>query len=281
MKTILVTGASGFIANHLIQSLAQDMSVRVIAVSRDCSGWLKDFKNVSYIFADIAHMNVPLTSEVYHLAGAFGSKNIIGNPYETMNQNIVMTRNLIDQFRKTKTKIVFSSSIEVDFIPRYPSSDARWAYAESKRTCEDLLSHSCIPYSIARLSHVYGPGMTHDTVIRSLIQRSLSTKAFHIAHGSDMRSFLYIDDAVDALKTIMSQGSENFYEVGSKRSHTILQVAEIIGNLSNKLVYEIGQTEPVEKRLCRPESLESLGWFSRTSLKEGIKKTFLWYKENE
>ena len=75
MKTILVTGASGFIANHLIQSLAQDMSVRVIAVSRDCSGWLKDFKNVSYIFADIAHMNVPLTSEVYHLAGAFESKH--------------------------------------------------------------------------------------------------------------------------------------------------------------------------------------------------------------
>lgn len=117
----------------------------------------------------------PDTSIVFHLAASLGVENVVKNRLQTLESNVLGTKNVLDAASRSKPASVFiASSSEVygknDAIPFKESSDltlgpssiSRWGYAASKIMCEHeaLARHeeSHLPVVIGRFFNVVGPG---------------------------------------------------------------------------------------------------------------------------
>jgi UDP-glucose 4,6-dehydratase len=163
-------------------------------------------------------------------------------------------------------------------------------YAASKASAE-MFVHSYIhsyniPAVIIRSNNVYGPGQYDEKVIPKFIFQIIDGKKITLqGSGHQLRSFLYVEDAVDAILCVMFQGT-----VGSV--YNISSVNEIsICELASKLLTILKPNESLETNIqyiedrnfndkrywIESEPLAKLGWTPRWSLDDGLKTTIEWY----
>lgn len=210
---ILLTGASGFIGKHLLNSLILNYGKEnVIALTSQpissCNYILHhDYFFDKNYFIDKGFNNI---HTIIH-AGAFTPKNTKESNYlNQSNSNIFNTTKLISSSIPNLKKIIFLSTLDV-----YASSatainensiiDPISLYAQSKLYCEKLLeswsSDKKINLQILRIGHVYGPGEEkYKKIIPITINNILSDKPITIyGEGKAIRSFIYVSDIVDAI----------------------------------------------------------------------------------
>jgi CDP-paratose synthetase len=282
-KTILITGANGFLGSHLVRIFLSD-GYRVIIVKRPDSNLYRikdlidnlhiiEFNHLNTFFQEIGCVDI-----VIHTAGNYGRK---GEKKEYINEaNIkfpIYVSTIAEQFG---TKIFINSDTAL------PSTQNDYANSKSVfRKWGKHFSHKKnINFINIRLHNMYGKGDSLLQFSSYVLNAFIENKSnIALSMGEQKRDFIYISDVVDAYVTIINQlkiiGSGFIeFDVGCGQAVTLREFIEIAKNLTNattrldfgKLPYRLNEVMFLEADILR---LKSLGWKNKFSLEEGIYQT--------
>lgn len=286
-EKILVTGSHGFIGQHLIRALlvhGYEIFTADIVSGQD----LCDPETVD---------RLPDVDIVIHLASHNKTKDFYEKPYTVSRINLLSTQLLLDRYAGRCKKFVYTGTCEsyagaVDLLgykvptdERVPLvvpdvNNSRWSYGGTKIANElqiiSAYKELNQDYLIIRYHNVYGPGQ-RDHLIPEFVERAL-TGDIRLFGYKNTRSFIYIDDAVDAtIKLIQSEKANYIVNVGNDEEIAIKEVAEIILDLldiNRSIELESAPIGSVNRRCPDISLLKNLiGYTPKIRLKEGIEKT--------
>lgn len=165
-------------------------------------------------------------------------------------------------------------------------------YAASKASAEMLVNSYIqsynLPAVIIRSNNVYGPGQFPEKVIPKFIFKLINNEKITIAgSGHQLRSFLYVQDSVDAILCILFQGEiGEIYNISSKDEISILDLADRLlkefkpnENINDQITYIEDRIFNDKRYWIESEPLFNLGWKQQWSLERGLQETIKWYKE--
>lgn len=306
---VLITGATGLIGSRLAEKMLESNDCHVYAAGRNKERALKRFA----AFTDNPHFHFvqydvtePLQSDVcfdyiIHAASNASPNFFAEHPVEVMMSNIQGVKNLLDYGRTHNMKrFLYVSTGEVygegdgrTFIEDYQGyvdiNSPRSCYPSSKRAAETLCAAYSkeygIDYVIARPCHTYGPGFTEqdNRVYAQFIRNVLNGEDIVMkSTGSQMRSWLYVDDCVEGLLTILRKGaSGEAYNIADASSNiSIRDLAEMIADIAGRKVIinlpsdaEKAGYNPVTKSVFSTQKLEALGWTINGTMREKMENT--------
>jgi nucleoside-diphosphate-sugar epimerase len=229
------------------------------------------------------------------------------DPVGTMKTNFIGTSNLLDYAKECGAqKFLYVSTIEVygktnniesigeEDFGFISSSNVRSCYPESKKCSENLVvcyaKQYGIDVSIARLSYIYGAGMSKtDSKVCAFFARKVASGEDIVlkSTGEQLRSYTYVSDAITALLTVLIDGENGqAYNVADSSSKiTIVDMAKKYCSLfpeKNSSVkfdlpndYEKGAFSFIANAVLDSTKLESLGWKAEVSLSDGLKYAVL------
>jgi UDP-glucose 4-epimerase len=303
---ILVTGGAGFIGSHLVDRLFKEgFGVKII--DNLSSGRLENltqYRNgsrVEVVMGDLKKMEDGLkavdgTDVVFHFAANPEVRVSTTNPEIHFNENVVATFNLLEAMRRKDVKeLVFASSSSVygepEQIPVSEDAPIRPVsiYGASKAACENLIHAYVKLYGIKavilRYANVVGPRLRHGVVwdLINKLRKNLNELEI-LGDGKQVRSYIYIDDAVEA--TIIawrkSFSNLNVYNVASEDWLTVDEVAdEVIKAMSllgvkrvhKPLLHGVGWPGDVKRIALRIDRLKTLGFTPRFSSRDAVRLT--------
>lgn len=308
---ILVTGATGLIGGCLVEALMmnQNRGCQVYASGRNeerARSRFKDFTdNPAFHFVKYDVM-LPLQSDVrfdyiIHAASNASPNFFAKSPVEVIKSNIDGVAHLMDYgLNHGMKRFLYVSSGEVygegdgrvfteDYSGYVDCAKPRSCYPSSKRAAETL----CVSYAaeygadvvIARPCHTYGPYFTEqdNRVYAQFIRNVLRGEDIVMkSTGEQFRSWCYVVDCVSALLHILLKGTNGeAYNIADAESNiSIRELAETIATIGGKkVVIDVPNADekrgfnPVSKSVFSTEKLESLGWFSQTTISIGLKKS--------
>jgi nucleoside-diphosphate-sugar epimerase len=289
-KTVLITGASGFLATYMIKTLlylnTSLLNVRIIAICRNRDRFQKTFgeylnsDNIEFIEQDICQ---PLQIErpvdfIIHAASQASPKYYESDPVGTLSANTIATMQLLEFAKISNVKgfLYFSSSEvygEVKIIPTKETDFGyldpmaiRSCYAESKRMGENMCvawSHQHgVPTKIARPFHTYGPGMKLDDgrVYADFVASVVKGNDIEVkSDGLARRSFCYLADAVAGFWIVLFKGGNaQAYNVGNPEGEiSIRDLANLVAGLSleKKINVTFKQRDSSEGYTASPVSI--------------------------
>jgi UDP-glucose 4-epimerase len=302
---VLVTGGAGFIGSHAVDLLIE--KGHGVTVIDDLSHGNKNNINSGAKFhkldinsqkaADVIKKNS--FDVILHLAAQVNSRISFSNPLLDARTNILGSLNLMESARKNNVnKFVFASSVAVYGEPKYRPCDELHPvkpinnYGLSKLTVERYLHLYNrlygLDYSILRFSNVYGPRQDADGeagVVSIFINNLLNNNQINIyGDGNQTRDFVYVGDVAEALiKVLGNNTGKKIMNISTNTGLPINQLLEMLKKFNssmgeaihaNSRVGEIRHMK-VDNSAARKEIL----WEPNTSMKDGLKKTFDFYKD--
>jgi len=303
---ILVTGGAGFIGSHLVDHLVS-MRAKVKVVDNLSSGRIenlaqhRDSQNVEIVIGDLKDREICINvvkdvEVVFHFAANPEVRVSTIDPETHFRENIVATFNLLEAMKRRDVKvIVFASSSSVygepEEIPVKEDAPIRpvSVYGATKAACETPIHAYTRLYGfkavIFRYANVVGPRLRHG-VIYDFLQKLKNNphKLEILGDGTQIRSFIYVDDAVEATILAYQKSRSRFeiYNVASEDWITIKDVADIVVktlNLRNvkyilkPVAHGVGWLGDVKKIALDISKLKSLGWKPKLSSREAVAKT--------
>lgn len=323
-KRLLLTGANGFLASYLADTVAWindfvlSSPCNLIAIIRSpltSSGRLGHLLNrddVQFIQQDVRaplHLDEPIDM-IVHAASKASPKDYLTHPLDTMDANVLGSRQLLELARQSQVEsFLFLSSGETygsvpealnpipeDYNGGVACTDPRACYAESKRYAETLCMTYwrmySVPVKIARIFYIYGPGLRLDDgrVIADFLRDRLQKNPIHVmSDGSAIRGFCYVTDAIIGIwKVLLCASSGDVFNIGNAQEPiTIRDLAHLIATIEEPtLPVCVGDTSmPAYLRgspscVC-PEigkATRLLSFFPQVNLKDGLLRTLAWHR---
>ncbi|MFC1542961.1 NAD-dependent epimerase/dehydratase family protein [Candidatus Neomarinimicrobiota bacterium] len=315
MKTALICGAGGFIGGHLAKRLKREgYWVRGVDLKYHEFGPspVDDF-----IIGDLRDPVVcrEVTDrpfdEVYQLAADMGGAGFVfkgDNDADIMHNSALINLNMLEAVYSAKVKKIFYSSSaciypeynqmnpdnpkcsEDSTYPAAPDSEYGWEKLFSERLYLAFQRNYNIDVRIARFHNIYGPEGTWNGG-REKAPAAFCRKVAEIpdggqiemwGNGKQTRSFLYIDAGVEGVRRLMASDFIGPVNIGSDEMVTINGLAEMVMEIAGKKLTIKHTAGPLgvrgrnsDNRLIR----EKLGWAPDYPLKEGLKPTYAWIKE--
>jgi nucleoside-diphosphate-sugar epimerase len=253
--------------------------------------------------------------EIYQFAADMGGAGYIftgEHDADVMHNSATINLNLLDAVQKhnhkhriNKTKIFYSSSAcmypehnqldsnnpnceESSAYPANPDSEYGWEKLFSERLYMAYHRNYNINVRIARFHNIYGPLGTWrggKEKAPAAICRKVITERQYVevwGDGEQTRSFLYIDDCIDAVRLLMQSEFMGPVNIGSEEMVTINKLVETAMSVRNKNLDVVHVPGPLGVRGRNSHNAlikEKLGWEPKYSLKEGITWTYNWIEE--
>ena len=219
--TLLVTGASGFIGSRLVSAARAALGAEnVIAFS---SRQAHTSPSIAYIGPDF-NLSPPdhallATVEVLIHVGAFIPKNgLQADAIEECNSNIRFTEKLLALPLKSLKKIIYISTVDIyepaeltsEATPTLPVSLYGWSKLYCERMVAIFTANRHLACQVLRIGHVYGPGEEkYAKFLPKAIKSILAGEAVDLwGDGSEVRSFIYIDDVAAAILQAVNLGED-------------------------------------------------------------------------
>ena len=274
MKTILITGAAGFIGSAAAKRLSKREDVRIVGIDNLNSYYsvelkkdrLRSITSSSFSFekGDICDLGflkhifeAYRPDTVLHLAAQAGVRYSIDHPHDYVDSNVAGFVNMLEMCRQYSVEhLVFASSSSVygdadrDVLSEDDRTDRQVSLYGATKKCDEVLAYSyaklfSIPMTGLRFFTVYGPGGRPDMAYFSFSEKMISGQKISLYNnGNCKRDFTYIDDIVEGIVRVMegthSEASENgvpyeIYNIGKGDPDDLFSFVEI---LKNSLVEE-------------------------------------------
>jgi UDP-glucose 4-epimerase len=290
---VIVTGASGFIGQALTRHLA-DEGQPVLAIDRNpcpveaVPSAILDVTAPGALFAV-----VPEGATIYHLAASADVAASVRDPRHDLTHTFAALFEVLETARAKGCRVVFPSTASVfDVGERLPLAEGAFPRPTSPYGAAKLAGEAyCYAYHrsygvdvrVARLFSVYGIGMRrfaiHDLVRK--IQRN-PTELDVLGDGTQVRDYLYIDDAVRGLVTVASRGAAGQdYNVASGQPVRLLDLATMIARymgVPGIRIMPTGKTFPGDtpRWYADTSKVRALGFEPRVPLEDGLQRTIAW-----
>ena len=311
MKTILVTGGTGFVGSNLCYRLIEE-GHRVICLDNNYTGSLENvaplLDNPRFSFVEHDVISPYDCSEkldrIYNLACPASP------PFYQGNKSIFTTKtcvlgilNMLELAKRDGARILQTSTSEVYGEPQvHPQVESyrgnvnpigiRACYDEGKRCAESLMfdyhRHEGVDIRVIRIFNTYGPYMNPEDgrVVSNFICQALRGEDITIyGEGQQTRSFQYVDDLIEGMVRMMEneQGFVGPVNIGNPGEFTIRQLADLVLHkipTTSKLVHRpLPADDPTQRRPDIALAGKQLGWKPTIPLSEGLDKTIAYFRE--
>lgn len=313
-KTALVCGAGGFIGSHLVKRLKKE-GFWVRGVDLKYPEYSKTAAD-DFVIGDLrddsvwtAILDRPF-DEVYQLAADMGGAGYIftgEHDANVMHNSAMINLNMTQYGVKTGVKKVFYSSsacIYPDYnqtdpdnpkcsedsaYPANPDSEYGWEKLFSERLYLSFKRNYNLDVRIARFHNIFGPEGTWKggkekapaAMCRKVAQAPDNGEIEMWGDGKQTRSFLYIDECLEAVRRLMDSEFTGPVNIGSEEMVTINGMAEMVMNMAGKKLSIKHVPGPLGVRGRNSDNKlikEKLGWAPSRPLEEGLRKTYEWIK---
>lgn len=311
MKKAMVLGGGGFIGSHLVKRLKKE-GYWVRAVDLKYPEFSKSSAD-DFIIGDLRSQSLCDSvfdiqfDEVYQLAADMGGAGYIftgQNDANIMHNSALINLNVVERCLTTKVgKVFYSSSAcmypeynqedpdnpkcsEESAYPAAPDSEYGWEKLFSERLYLAFAKNHNMKVHIARFHNIFGPEGTwcggKEKAPAALCRKIAETKNSSIdvwGDGQQTRSFLYIDECVDAVRRLVQSDFSGPVNIGSEEMIKINDLAKMIIDISGKKLTVNNISGPVGVRGRNSDNklyMEKIGWTPSQPLRIGIEKTYDW-----
>src|SRR3989441_2484056 len=304
-KRALVTGAGGFIGQHLVDHLKrQGRWVRGVDIQKPEFG---SSRADEFVLADLREPSdcrraVEGIEEVYDLAADMGGMGFISKAEcEVLRNNALINIHMAHTAAEMGVRrYFFSSSVcvyrdmrpgeppltEDDAIPSNPDNEYGWEKLYAERVAMAYGRRYAMSVRIARFENCYGPEGTWNggrekapaAICRKVAEAEDGGTIEVWGDGTAVRNYTYVDDLVDGIYKLMQSNLEGPVNIGGDEHVTVAEMVDTVseewGKMSRKK-YDEGPVG-VQSRNFDKARIKSLGWEAKTSLREGIARLYPW-----
>lgn len=308
-RTVLVTGAGGFIGSRLCEKLIEGgSSVRAFVRynSRAEIGLLKMLpaeilQRIEIIRGDLRDFSAVEqaakgTDAVFHLGALISIPYSYVHPVETVQTNVIGTMNILEACRKVGAKLVHTSTSEVyGTALRVPIDEdhplqGQSPYSASKIGADKLVESYYRSFNVRSITirpfNTYGPGQSNRAVIPTIITQALAGNVVRLGNLDAIRDFTYLDDTVEGFLLAGQAGlwDGETYNLGSGQEISIGDIAELIFKIMGKqpvIQVEQSRLRPEKSEVLRlisdnQKAKTVLGWQPNVGMEEGLRRTIEW-----
>jgi UDP-glucose 4-epimerase len=249
---------------------------------------------------------------IYHLAAVVGVKYVVEDPLNAIITNVRGAENVLELAFKYWVKTVVASSSEIygksADVPLCedgdrllgPTTVGRWSYSDAKAIDEYFAlayAKKGLPVSVVRYFNAYGPRLDpigYGSVIAKFITQALSGEPLSVyGDGEQTRCFTSVADAVEGTirAAVVREAAGQVFNIGSNRETSINELAQLIRQLtdSQSEIVHVPHSDAYgphfeESRRRVPDvtrAREVLGFEAQTPLEAGLRRTLVWFRDQE
>ncbi|HRC32581.1 MAG TPA: SDR family oxidoreductase [Bacteroidia bacterium] len=306
-KTILITGAAGFLGSHLCDRFIKE-GFNVIGMDNLITGSLKNIehlfplKQFTFYQHDVTkYVHVAGNIDyILHFASPASPIDYLKIPIQTLKVSSLGTHNLLGVAKNKKARILVASTSEIYGDPQvHPQTEDYWGhvnpigprgvYDEAKRFQEAITmayhNEHAVETRIVRIFNTYGPRMrlNDGRALPAFFGQALRGEDITVfGDGSQTRSFCYVDDLVEGIYRLLMSDYVWPVNIGNPQEITIKEFAEEIIKLTGtdqKIIYKPLPTDDPKQR--RPDislAQKTLNWEPKVSRQDGLKTTYEYFK---
>jgi nucleoside-diphosphate-sugar epimerase len=309
MKTVLITGAAGFIGSHLCDRFIRE-GFYVIGIDNFLTGSPENIKHLSenkqfkFIEQDVTE-NISISENidaVLHFACPASPVDYLNYPIETLKVDSIGTLNTLNLAKEKKARYIFASTSEIYGDPEiHPQIESYWGnvnpigprsvYDEAKRFSEAISMSFKREYDldvrIVRIFNTYGPRMklNDGRVVPNFISQALKEEDLTVyGDGSQTRSFCYVEDLVEGIFRVFIKdniGGE-VINLGNPDEYNIIDFARIIiektNSKSNISYKSLPKDDPKRRRPDISKARKIIDWQPQFTLDEGLEKSIEYFQ---
>jgi UDP-glucose 4-epimerase len=291
-RPVLVTGGAGFIGSVLVAGLRADGAEVVVADQRT-----RTHPGVSEVVGDLTEPVVVTEalacgpSTIFHLAARTSVLQSKRDPHGVYVANVAMTEGLLEagraagvgRFVLASTNAVVGDAVGTGLMDERSPLRPLTPYGATKAAAEMLCNAYAASYGLAtatiRLTNVYGPTMIEkDTMVVRVLRAAARDEPVTVyGDGKQQRDYVYVEDAVSAMRIAASAGHVGPMVAGAGRSTSVLELIDLARSVTGRAIPVMHvDGPPGEMRAVRVDitCARALGWTPQVDLVEGLARTW-------
>ena len=306
MPRTLITGGAGFLGSSLCEHLL-NKGHEVICMDNLSTG---DIRNIEQLQGDsFSFIKQDVTEYIFlagpidyilHFASPASPLDYLQLPIQTLKVGALGTHKALGLAKEKKATFLLASTSEVYGDPLiHPQQEDYWGnvnpigprgvYDEAKRFAEALTMayhrYHDVNTKIVRIFNTFGPRMRigDGRAIPAFIPQALANEPITVfGDGSQTRSFCYVDDMIDGIYRLLMSDQNDPVNIGNPHEMTIMEMAELIIQLTGSSSEVINNPLPVDDPKVRQPDISLakgiLGWEPQFVVEEGLKRTIDWFR---
>lgn len=300
-RTVLVTGAAGFIGSHLVDRLLAE-GYEVVGLDNLMTGDLGNLEAAGrdprfhLEIGDVRETLHAYAELIFNFACPASPVHYQSDPYATLTSSVLGAIRLVEHARSRKCRIIHASTSEVygdplvhpqteDYFGHVNPIGERACYDEGKRAAETLLMDARrlhgVDARIIRIFNTYGPRMAFGDgrVVSNFLLQALEHNPITIyGDGLQTRSFCYVSDLVDGIVAVArAQTFDPPMNLGNPGEYSMIQLAETAMRVAGSTVELVWRPLPADdpKRRCPniDKAKRLINFAPKIALEQGLQLT--------